>query len=80
MEQINELIVSLVGPNVKLNDIYINTEKINKSQSCLPVTIKTHTVRKRQVVSFMCLLVGSVIPVAAVTPDILTKVSDLSYS
>lgn len=63
MEQINELIVSLVGPNGKLNDI-----------------IKTHTVRKRQVVSFMCLLVGSVIPVAAVTPDILTKVSDLSYS
>lgn len=63
MEQINELIVSLVGPNGKLNDI-----------------IKTHTVRKRQVVSFTCLLVGSVIPVAAVTPDILTKVSDLSYS
>lgn len=27
MEQINELIVSLVGPNGKLNDIYINTEK-----------------------------------------------------
>lgn len=79
MEQINELIVSLVGPNGKLNDIYINTEK-KKSHSCLPVTIKTHAVRKRQVVSFMCLLVGSVIPVAAVTPDILTKVSDLSYS
>lgn len=80
MEQINELIVSLVGPNGKLNDIYINTEKKKKSHSCLPVTIKTHTVRKRQVVSFMCLLVGSVIPGAAVTPDILTKVSDLSYS
>lgn len=27
MEQINELIVSLVGPNGKLNDIYSNTEK-----------------------------------------------------
>lgn len=27
MEQIHELIVSLVGPNGKLNDIYINTEK-----------------------------------------------------
>lgn len=31
MEQINELIVSLVGPNGKLNDIYINTEKKKKN-------------------------------------------------